>query len=548
MIGLPHRVGAAYVVLGQANGTQPRVGHVLNDAVYGDASPAQYHTYYGNYPVTTPDNVITKVQGTLGVDYTYTSATNNNIPGNFIYIASYKTELNHYLPTAATEADTNLPSYDSTSLLRDYDPPFEPGNSGKYLADLDVDIRREMELVKTTEAVASLLSSVKSSFTHITDVTDVLDDPTVNFTSSKFYPRWAAESEYAQYGMLNTPIEITIGEEPTFYQTREGPANTPPAEQVGVYWIQPWGVGRINDGLGQRLNIDCNVSYKFTKDATVTSTSYLTTAYNITYPWVRFAPDPLDPDHVNREIPDVASWQYSYGVTGYYADAAPAGSNRTVGCQFFPILSGEDYAYVNYENKSTHGLFLSADGSCWNIGTEITVKVYIWKAPPKSCLFYKSTTDTPLPLGNGWWWYNWKFDASGTPTYERHYQSWPTICVNPGGPGTGTFTEGNFRFEGGVDSDVPYSIAEPKPVNLHYWGCVFAMDTESELCVEHEVREFTITVEEGNTYTCNGDPKEGVSMSQFGFKVADIELPPIEGYITFIKDFEVTSVKRPPSA
>ena len=35
MIGLPHRVGAAFVVLGQANGTQRRVGHVLNSNLYG---------------------------------------------------------------------------------------------------------------------------------------------------------------------------------------------------------------------------------------------------------------------------------------------------------------------------------------------------------------------------------------------------------------------------------------------------------------------------------------------------------------------------------
>ena len=69
MIGLPHSVGAAYVVLGQANGTEPRVGHVLNSNVYGGGSSAQYHTYFGNYPeTTTPDYIITKTAGTLGED------------------------------------------------------------------------------------------------------------------------------------------------------------------------------------------------------------------------------------------------------------------------------------------------------------------------------------------------------------------------------------------------------------------------------------------------------------------------------------------------
>ena len=35
--------------------------------------------------------------------------------------------------------------------------------------------------------------------------------------------------------------------------------------------------------------------------------------------------------------------------------------------------------------------------------------------------------------------------------------------------------------------------------------------------------------------------------SILGFKISDIVLPPIEGYITYIKDFEVTSVKKPPA-
>ena len=60
MIGLPHRVGAAFVVLGQANGTQKRVGHILNSNLYGGGSAAQHHTYFGNYPeTTTPDYIIT---------------------------------------------------------------------------------------------------------------------------------------------------------------------------------------------------------------------------------------------------------------------------------------------------------------------------------------------------------------------------------------------------------------------------------------------------------------------------------------------------------
>ena len=543
MIGLPHRVGAAYVVLGQANGTEPRVGHVLNSNVYGGGSVSQFHTYYGNYPESTsPDYIITKVAGTLGEDYTYTSPSSQNIPGNILKIVSYKTELNHYIPTKAADAEFDIPSYDSEGLWQT-DPSPPSGNSGQYINSSDLydpftGDNIEYNYIDSLSQFTSFVSGLKDSWTEFTDVTNNLGGDVSAFTPSIFYPRWTAESGYERSGQLNLPISVTIGEDDPFYQTREGPAMTAPGSQIGTYWMCPWTVGRVEEsGLNQRLNIDCNVSYKFTSAGTHASGSV---AEQIVYPWGKYTYTPEG----NRPVSDESARLKSYDVFGYYSGKIPAGTYRTTICTIWPKKDDEDYPYVNYENTATHGLFLSANGSCWNIGTELKVKVHIWKAPPKFCLYYRNEAKngggTPYDNWLSAYWYS----PSTTPVYEGGL---PYVCPQIYGPGTGTFVDENFRFEGGINSGVDYSIPEPKSLTLHYWGTVFAPDTDSEDCEEHDVLEFTVTISESNTYQCDGTPREGVSMTPFGFKVEDIEIPAIEGYITYIKDFEVTSVKKPPA-
>ena len=544
MIGLPHRVGAAFVVLGQANGTERRVGHVLNSNLYGGGSAAQHHTYFGNYPeTTTPDYIITKKAGTLGEDYTYTSETSNTIPGNVLKVISYKTELNHYIPTKAVDADYDIPTYDSTSYW--IANPATPGpNVYPYRAPLDwTPINpppgsTEWQTINDY-FVGSFISGINASWTEITDVTDNIGDDVEGFTPFEFYPRWTAESAYEQTGQLTPPIEVALTGDDPFYQTREGPAMTEPTSQIGTYWICPWTVGRIGNGLNQRLNIDCNVSYKFTDDGEHAANSV---AGAIVWPFGKIDPSIYD-DPINAEIPDVSAYNQATGINGVIPDKIAAGTYRPAGFTFWPKPEGGTYPYYNYENKSTHGLFLAADGSCWNIGTELQVKVYIWKCPPKFCLYYRNKDKD----GGGRAYNNY---LRGLPAQSGGVNDGgqPYVAYRIEGPATGTFNDGDFRFEGGADSGVDYSIPEPKAIQLHYWGTVFAPDTDSELNVQHEVKEFTITIGEDNTYTCNGDPREGVEMTPFGFKLEDIELEPIEGYITYIKDFEVTSITKPPAS
>ena len=539
MIGLPHRVGAAFVVLGQANGTQKRVGHILNSNVYGGGSAAQHHTYFGNYPeTTTPDYIITKTAGTLGEDYTYTSSTENTIPGNILKIVSYKTELNHYIPTKAVDADSDIPSYDSTSYW--IANPATPGpNVYPYRVPFDwtpsnpPPESNEWETINDY-VVATFITGISASWTAITDVTDNIEGDVEGFTPSIFYPRWTEEAAYEQSGQLTPPIEVSLTGDDPFYQTREGPAMTEPTSQIGTYWICPWTVGRVGGGLNQRLNIDCNVSYKFTNDFDHAVGSV---ARGIVTP---FGETPPSPGTLNARIADESAYNQATGINGVIPDKIDAGTRRTAYFDFWPKPEGSDYPYYNYENTATHGLFLAANGSCWNIGTELQVKVYIWKAPPKWCLYYRNKDKD----GGGGAYDNWLrgFPAGGS----INDGGAPYVSGRIFGPATGTFNDGDFRFEGGLDSGVDYSIPEPKAIQLHYWGTVFAPDTDSEECVEHEVLEFTVTIGEDNTYYCDGSPREGVEMTPQGFKLEDIVLPPIEGFITYIKDFEVTSITKPP--
>ena len=287
MIGLPHRVGAAFVVLGQANGTQKRVGHILNSNLYGGGSAAQHHTYFGNYPeTTTPDYIITKTAGTLGEDYTYTSSTENTIPGNILKIVSYKTELNHYIPTKAVDADSDIPSYDSEGIWVSNPPPTATYSGyqipSSVLNDPITGNNIEYLYINSLGQFSSFVTGFKNSWTEITDVTDNIEGDVEGFTPSIFYPRWTAEAAYEQTGQLNPPIEVSLTGDDPFYQTREGPAMTEPTSQIGTYWICPWTVGRVGGGLNQRLNIDCNVSYKFT-NADVWTLNKVSS--EIVYPW-----------------------------------------------------------------------------------------------------------------------------------------------------------------------------------------------------------------------------------------------------------------------
>ena len=550
MIGLPHRVGAAFVVLGQANGTQKRVGHILNSNLYGGGSAAQHHTYFGNYPETTsPDYIITKTAGTLGEDYTYVSSTENTIPGNILKIVSYKTELNHYIPTYAVSADSNIPSYDSEGIWVSNPPPTATYSGyqipSSVLNDPITGNNIEYLYINSLGQFSSFVTGFKNSWTEITDVTDNIGGDVEGFTPSIFYPRWTAEAAYDQSGQLTPPIEVSLTGDDPFYQTREGPAMTLPTNQIGTYWINPWTVGRVGGGLNQRLNIDCNVSYKFTNAGAHAADSV---AEDIVYPLGKgYYNEALEewfyPDY-NKYVADQSARLKLYDVNGQFGGAIPAGSYRTTICTVFPLTDaeGDKSPYVNYENTATHGLFLAANGSCWNIGTELQVKVYIWKAPPKFCLYYRNKDKD----GGGYPYNNWKTGSAYPPSAEYGGGYPPYVCPRIIGPGTGTFNDGDFRFEGGVNTGVDYSIPEPLNVDLHYWGTVFAPDTDSELNVEHEVLEFTVTIGEDNTYYCDGSPREGVEMTPQGFKLEDIVIPPVEGFITYIKDFEVTSITKPP--
>jgi hypothetical protein len=98
--------------------------------------------------------------------------------------------------------------------------------------------------------------------------------------------------------------------------------------------------------------------------------------------------------------------------------------------------------------------------------------------------------------------------------------------------------------ETGEPTGVPYSIASPNATNLHYWGCAFAPDYDHPNCEEVETLSFTVTISETNTYKCDGTERPGVTYTHYGVKLDDIELPLIEGFITYIKDYEVISVTK----
>ncbi len=539
-MSLPPRVGGALVVLGDLgfDGKYERApGHVLTPPTYG----AGNHHYFASYPVTTPSNVITKAWGLLGTgpgpDVTVTPDT---LPKNSLVIVCYKTELNHYFPDAAKDALGNIPTFDTTDAL--YYPP--PPGTGSVLNTGSYPGTTEQDLVNAWNT--SFNGVVTASFAAHTNVTNILEIPMPSPGVSipwPIFPRWTDETEYDRFGYDINPavlIAPTVGL--PYYQTRTGESSTPKPEQSPLDYICPWYVASSGGLLYSELRIQCDYSYKFTEAGNY---DYLTqgTEWSIVYPWYKF-----DGLGYGRPmwLPDEASWQYTQNDYGDTSQPYPAGAYRanTYGL-IKPTPAGPDSAFVRYESKATHGLFLDADGSCWNMGTTLKVKVHIWKAPPKRCFFANNETDTAY---NGYAVTYTNFMRGFPTTYKQYEETLNTYSwTNLPGPikGRGTPSDPFLGWETGVPTQIDYSLPVPKPVDAHYWGCVFTPDFDSELCEEVEVLDFTVLIDESNTSYCDGGARPGVEYTDFGVKLQDIVLPTIEGFITYIKDFEVYEVINP---
>lgn len=543
-MSLPHRVGGALVVLGQANGEQERdPAHSLTPAHYGPG----VHSYFTSYPETTPSNVITKVRGTLGetsgagVQY-----TPDTLPKNFLTITCYRTVLNHRFPRYAYDNLGQTDSYDSTPAL---------SSTAPYPLILDDPMASTDEKRLLEAYVTSFMNHVESSFVTLTDVTDILEDPT-SYTGNlrTLYPRWKDETEW---DMGVQPYEDAIHITPTtgdaYWQTRDGTPTTAPYDQHAVDFISPWYVSiDPDDNVMKSLTRKfCDFSYKFTATGTtLDGDGHLIPEYCITDPWSEPA---LYPTNL---LPDTASWQYSRDEAGSTYYKYPSGCYRSVLCyDVVPKKEDGSRDYCNYQSTALHGLFLDSRGSCWNMGTVLQVRVHIWKAPPKRCFFPNNVNTRPT---NGYSnsFTNWKVGTPAHPSgLDEGYHADKTPITRLTGPAYGhpgtrhdSLHPGLQYFQTGNPTQVDYTIAEPNAVNLHYWGCVFAPDYDSERCVEHEVLTYTITIDETNTYFCDGTSRDGVDYTAYGVKVADIPLEAVEGYITYIQDYEVTAITKPEDA
>jgi len=557
MIGLPHRVGAAYVVFGQDEGSKERdPEHILNPSVYGGG----FHTYFKSYPETTPSPVIVKVAGTLGLNpasagVDYSSET---LPRNFLTIVCYKTELNHNFPDlAATGYDWQ---YDSSTCVQTF--PDGVRRLNDYLPSDYFTV--PSEIVYLPERVAVFNSALNGSFKTVDDVTDLLgEDPPDNVETYPLYPRWTDEDGWDRVGFQLSPaLRITPEYGDPYWQTRDGGDVVQPGSQTPADFISPWRVayGKESGSLYQQTQLLWDFSYKFTS---VGEYAVGSTPYSIVHPWnPRGSYNPADATTFNNAvIADHGFWQYDQDAYGNTSNPYPTGAYRAPWWIVNVTPDNTKVSSVAYESKSTHGLFLTANGSCWNIGTELMVKVHIWKCPPKPCFFPNHQIDTvKYPYassyaGHPWSYTNWEVGGVAWYTEEpfnykyyapsRYYDNVPGwINVNLPGPltGRGTFEDPIIGFQTGKPTGMDYD-GVPLQVNMHYWGCAFTPDYENG--EEHEVLEFTVVVDESNTKTCDGQERPGVNYTQFGFKLEDIELPVFEGLITYIKDFEVTSVKKP---
>ena len=533
-MSLPPRVGGALVVLGQSEGAQERSpGHILTPPYYG----AGNHEYFPSYPLTTPSNVITKVWGLLGLTPgPAVTVTPSTLPRNYLTIVCYKTELNHYFPDAAKDALGNIAVFDTTSALYYFPGGGSALNTGTWPGTTEQDL---LDAWNTT-----FNTTVATSFAEHTDVTDILATPLPVpglHEPGYIFPRWTEETEYDRFGyeigqafLINPPVGAS------YYQTRTGISTTPKYEQEPLNYISPWYVASSGGLLYSELRVQCDFSYKFTEEGEY---DYYTqpVQFDIVYPWTyNQGAGPM----IGRieYLADEASWQYTQDDSGNTSNPYPAGAYRTVYANIKPEPDGPDTAFVRYESKATHGLFLEADGSCWNLGTTLKVKVHVWKCPPKRC-FWPNNETTNAYNGSSISYINWE---RGLPTTYKEYE--PNFSQNNSvslpGPikGRGTLSDPFLGWETGVPTQIDYTLPVPKPVDAHYWGCVFAPDYDSDLCEEVEVKDYTVVIDETNTGYCDGSARPGVDYTPYGVKLEDIVLPTIEGFITYIKDFEVYEV------
>jgi hypothetical protein len=512
----------------------------LEPPTYGEGN----HEYFANYPDTAPSNVITKVWGLLGATTgPEVTVTPETLPRNYLTIICYKTELNHYFPDAAKDGLYNIPTFDTTDALYDT-------GAGTRLNTGSDPGTTEQDLVDAWNSTFN--STVTDSFSAHTDVTDIIATPLpvpgLHYPGS-IYPRWTAEAEWDRFGYEIAPAFLITPEDgDPYYQTRTGTTSTPKADQSPLDYITPWYVASSGGSLYSELRLQCDFSYKFTDAGEYDYTTH-PTEWSIVYPWGSGSGGTTGR---STYLADEASWQYSQDDYGNTSNPYPSGAYRTGDQSGIPYSAaafikpepdGAESTFVKYESKATHGLFLNADGSCWNLGTTLKVKVYIWKAPPKRCFWPNNETDNAYN-GYSWAYTNWKV---GLPTTYMEYEViGSTATTNLPGPikGRGTISDPFLGWETGVPTQIDYTLPVPKPVDAHYWGCVFAPDYDSDNCVEHEVKDYTIVLDETNTYLCDGTEREGVSYTEFGFKLHDIVLPTLEGFITYIKDFEVYEITK----
>ena len=521
-MSLPPRVGGALVVLGQSNGEQERdPAHVLSPPVYG----AGIHEYFSSYPVTTPSNVITKVWGLLGATPgPEVTVTPESLPRNYINIVAYKTALNHRFSKIAWEREGVYDAYNSDCI----NDPLSP-----YFND---------EQAYSNAYSLALRQDIFAKFVNDTSVVNILEDPTQTPPSLRtLFPRWTEETAWDMGAQpYEDAMQVYPPSDPNspYWQTRDGPDALPPINQQPVDFIAPWYVSYntdLEEPLYQSLTRTFyDFSFKFSSTVYDAENPM---KYELVYPY-------FNRDYnfmfFYQTIPDHCTWQYSAGF--------PAGGYRSPIIEVYPQNDDGEIEPMRWEAEATHGLFIDANGSCWNLGSQIEVKVYIWRAPPKRCFYPKQDDVFGLPSA----WTNWKVGGfPGGPFVSADYftqsqsSSWFTGRAY-GGPGQrhSIGYVGLNYVETGFNSELPFSIPEPNPMAIMFWGVCFAPDYDSDLCVEHEVLTFTVTLDESNTYTCDGTPRDGVVYTAYGFKLEDIVIPKVEGFITYIEDYEVTLVTK----
>jgi len=513
-MSLPHRVGGALVVLGQAHGEQERdPAHSLTPAHYGPG----VHSYFTSYPETTPSNVITKVRGTLGetpgAGIQYTPAS---LPRNFLNIVCYKTELNHRFPKIAYDREGRFDEYNS-DCINDSSSPYY-GDEPAYAAAYSQSLRR----------------AIYASYFEDTTVTDILVDPTKKPANLRtLFPRWTDESSWdMEVQPYEDAIQVPTAIGGLYWQTRKAPD-----VDEAVDFIAPWYVTFDTEEGAIRAvtRIFCDFSYKFTSTE---ANPDIPIALDLVFPYTN-----RDQNFMfqNQMVPDHCSWQY---YSGY-----PSDGFRSPMIQVYPENDSGDMEPMKWQSEATHGLFLDADGSCWNLGTVLEVKVYIWKAPPKMCFYPKNDSTTGVPSA----FTNWKVGGyADVPFTSSQYfaqsagSAWFTGRAYGTSGNRHTIGHPGLQYvETGISSGIAYSISEPNPMAIMFWGVCFAPDYASPLCKEHDVLTFTVTLDETNTFACDGTVREGApSPTEFGYKIADIPIPAVEGYITYIHDYEVISITK----